>query len=1018
MVANVRGYTPNYNFKLINFDTPRWHTLEYDNWTMLDALLTQTGVPNFRGEWIHSTLYNIGDRVQDGEEGHLYRSLVQHTSASSGTMAEERALHPEYWTIVIPGVPLYRDAWQPNATYAQGDIVFIGYDYFLCSVPHMSSATFPPDEANWEMVFSAESIVVDAQAAADASASSASDASNSATAAAGSASDAAGSATDAATSAIEASNSADAAGAAQGAFRWLFDAGPQVMDPGVGDLRFNNPSIAAVNTISISAQTADAGNPDISNWVITWDDSTNTASRGNIYVRSVGNPENFAIFNMTGTITDHGSWLEAGVTYVAHAGAFFTGDPISVAFIRTGNLGASGAGSGDMIAANNLSDVASIPAAATNLGVGTTSTPTFTQVNVNAPIADTNAATKKYVDDLGTSVASTKVSKAGDTMTGPLVLPADPATDNQAANKHYVDAVVAVGSGSKVSKAGDTMSGDLYIDKANPAIILDKAASTQSVQLVSATDGAARWVLELSNGVPETGSNEGSNFSLLRFDDAGTIIDVPFQVARGTGRATFTKVLQATGGIEIASGGASIVGPTNVTGNLAVAGDVHINSPGNRLAFESGAGSLTYTSGGFAFTGGPVVVGGDVYANSSANSGAVFFGSNAQHFLTYDGANWSMTGGSGLYLGAGEIYLAGGAKYVWHNGNFAPGSYLPLSGGTLTGQLINTVQDGINIVAPAGQYARYGSVVPGMRSYKWGCAPDATWILSDETGAAVRLSLSYTGAYNFHGNPIACGELSCGNFGAGGAIQAGHGYMGKQGTAGGFANIYNNFFYSGGNMLVYADNTYMGYMVLTSDYRTKKDVVELESMWDTVKLLRPIKYTQAEFTPQSHIDHVAQQKEKAVQELKEKIEKRRANNLTPEQEAALPPEVATTVIPPMPLVPADDIERWGFIAHEVQETLTGSAASSTKDAPDAVQSLNIAPIVAALTVALQEAMTRIETIEAGVAGALNAVVTARNAIHAIPHSGAVPARFDALLTQMNAMSDALVEMLQTQSPQP
>ncbi|WP_353064637.1 GDSL-type esterase/lipase family protein [Tunturibacter psychrotolerans] len=46
------------------------------------------------------------------------------------------------------------------------------------------------------------------------------------------------------------------------------------------------------------------------------------------------------------------------------------------------------------------------------------------------------------------------VEKAGDTMTGPLVLPADPTTPNQAADKHYVDvniAGAAAGLGQKVS---------------------------------------------------------------------------------------------------------------------------------------------------------------------------------------------------------------------------------------------------------------------------------------------------------------------------------------------------------------------------------------------------------------------------------------------------------------------------------------------------------------------------------------------------------------------------------------
>jgi hypothetical protein len=49
MVANIRAYTPNYSFKLVNFDTPRWHTLEYANWTQLDSMLLQAGIQPIRG---------------------------------------------------------------------------------------------------------------------------------------------------------------------------------------------------------------------------------------------------------------------------------------------------------------------------------------------------------------------------------------------------------------------------------------------------------------------------------------------------------------------------------------------------------------------------------------------------------------------------------------------------------------------------------------------------------------------------------------------------------------------------------------------------------------------------------------------------------------------------------------------------------------------------------------------------------------------------------------------------------
>jgi len=68
---------------------------------------------------------------------------------------------------------------------------------------------------------------------------------------------------------------------------------------------------------------------------------------------------------------------------------------------------------------------------------------------------------KQYVDNaiaaaqIGAPLdASPYVMKAGDTMTGPLVLPADPVNTNQAADKHYVDtnvASVAAGLAQKVS---------------------------------------------------------------------------------------------------------------------------------------------------------------------------------------------------------------------------------------------------------------------------------------------------------------------------------------------------------------------------------------------------------------------------------------------------------------------------------------------------------------------------------------------------------------------------------------
>jgi hypothetical protein len=143
------------------------------------------------------------------------------------------------------------------------------------------------------------------------------------------------------------------------------------------------------------------------------------------------------------------------------------------------------------------------------------------------------------------------------------------------------------------------------------------------------------------------------------------------------------------------------------------------------------------------------------------------------------------------------------------------------------------------------------------------------------------------------------------------------------------ANVFNMLWNSAA-MVLFVDNTNLGTINTTSDYRIKRNVAALPSMWDKVKALRPISYTQAEFTP--------------------------------------PMSAATTEAggepSSEPMFTADDIERWGFIAHETQDTLLMTAASGHKDMEDGVQGLNWAPIVAALTKALQEAMARIEALEA------------------------------------------------------
>jgi hypothetical protein len=90
---------------------------------------------------------------------------------------------------------------------------------------------------------------------------------------------------------------------------------------------------------------------------------------------------------------------------------------------------------------------------------------------VPTPTSANQAANKAYVDSAAGSGGSGGpfVSKAGDTMTGPLTLSGDPATTNQASNRHYVDA--ALGTKADLT-AGVVPTGELGSGTANSGTCL------------------------------------------------------------------------------------------------------------------------------------------------------------------------------------------------------------------------------------------------------------------------------------------------------------------------------------------------------------------------------------------------------------------------------------------------------------------------------------------------------------------------------------------------------------------
>jgi len=483
-----------------------------------------------------------------------------------------------------------------------------------------------------------------------------------------------------------------------------------------------------------------------------------------------------------------------------------------------------------------------------------------------------------------------------------------------------------------VNVTGDTMTGNLVIAPASGTaatlqlnstgvaganIFMDKGTGTGSVanNLFGRVTGTTRWALQLGNEINETGSNVGSDFVVQRYSDAGTYIDSILTITRSNGTATFNKAVAANAAIW------SVGSPTTGTFQFGNSGTKSLVYDGTNFTLAGGA--LTVSGGALTAVG--------VTSNMSATTGTYYFGNGGTKYLNYDGIQFNFVGGPvvipgfvsvpNVVLGTNLNLLTDNTNIIIRSGNSGQ-TYIQNGAGTVNFGLFSTA--GLttpSIITNRTDNAYHHDFNSPSRHWGMAVLADGSLDIDDITAGAQRWSINTSGIVK-NANATQC----------------------RSGTGGSYGGNSFNLFYNGSATVLWIDNTNFGTINTTSDYRVKKDVIDLPSMWDAVKGLRPIKYTQAEFQPPSQKKYIAEQIAEAKKDAETSVSPREINTA--------------------PMFPADDIERWGFIAHELQETLIPSAATGEKDSPDTIQSPNPFTVIAALTKALQEAMTRIEALEA------------------------------------------------------
>jgi predicted small lipoprotein YifL len=188
-------------------------------------------------------------------------------------------------------------------------------------------------------------------------------------------------------------------------------------DPGAGQIRLNNATLGSVSQIFIDDSTAASGNPDVSAFILTWDDSTQTSDRGQVTIVKKSAQENFATYKLSGASVDASGYVKLNCTHVVSNGSFSNSDAVLVSFVRTGNAGSLSdpmTTRGDIIVRDSSNATARLAAGSANTVLTSDGTdPSYAQV-ATAMIADDAVTAAKVASDavVEASIADNAVTLA------------------------------------------------------------------------------------------------------------------------------------------------------------------------------------------------------------------------------------------------------------------------------------------------------------------------------------------------------------------------------------------------------------------------------------------------------------------------------------------------------------------------------------------------------------------------------------------------------------------------------
>jgi hypothetical protein len=401
-----------------------------------------------------------------------------------------------------------------------------------------------------------------------------------------------------------------------------------------------------------------------------------------------------------------------------------------------------------------------------------------------------------------------------------------------------------------------------------------------------------------------------------KYDLSGTDI----MSLNDTGGLTANGNIASAAGYFVGTGTTVGLAPTTAgtislqPGGVGVAGgQLTLNSTGATFAGTLAATGMLYANGGLTVAGAldfaDVSVDTLTISNAASGYGQLFLtktaGAHSNQLIARNGSEYRWI------MQLGDTVAESGTGYIGSNFNLIRYNNAGAAGDTV----FQVIRDTGNAYIYHSLYVTLDCVANTFKGN------DNVTILGTTTNGTIYFRPNGSGSsanqstIDLNGNMVIGGALTAtgaitANAANSGEVLAGQGLRCKlKASSTSYTTSHANFSYDGLPCITIDETLFRITGVVVCDYRIKQDVKPLDSTWERIKAFKPISY--------KHRDYE--------------------------------------------IIKADGLERYGFIAHELAETLPTMAAGE-KDG-EHLQSVDLLPVVAMLTKALQEAQLRIEALE-------------------------------------------------------